>query len=950
MNNRYARLLQNLHTGIIVHDADMTVSFSNRRAAELLGLPADSIAGRLTVDPTWYFVDEKGRRLVPEENPVNHVIATHQPIRELMLGIHRTDKTEVTWVLISAFPEFASDGRLEQVVVNFHDVSHRKRIENLLLETQQALASTLDAIPDLLFELGKDGRYYDYHSPRTELLAAPPHVLLNKTVAEVLPFEATQVVMAAIDEAHRTGFSHGRQFRLDLPSGEHWFELSVARKGVDAGDASRFIVVSREVTERHRIQAELEASKSRLSSLIQSVEGIVWEADARTFAFTFVSEQAERLFGFPCEDWLAPGFWIEHLHPDDRAWVPDYCASCTKRLEWHDFEYRFIARDGRTVWLHDIVTVVAENGEPRWLRGLMVDVTRRKQDEEALRLAANVFTHAREGIAITAPDTVILDVNEAYCRITGYTRAELIGKTPQMLHSEQQTQALYHDIWQKINDTGYWSGELWNLDKSGKLFATHQTISTVRDADDKIRNYVAIISDITVEYEHRQQLEYAAYHDRLTGLPNRNLLSDRLQQAMIQCNHRQQSMAIAYLDLDGFKTVNDSHGHETGDQLLIALADRMKESLRKGDTLARIGGDEFVAVLGDLENMSDYELILQRLLAAAASPIKVGELTLQVSASMGVTVYPKDKVDVDQLLRHADQAMYAAKQAGKNRYHLFDVALDEWQRNKNVMLMYARNAIERGEFEMYYQPKVNMQTGEVIGAEALIRWHHPERGLLLPGDFLPLIENQPVAMEIGQWTIVSVLAQIAVWQRLGLRFLLSVNIGAYQLQDDNFVNLLAGLLAQYPDVTPALLQLEVLETSALDDIVKVSRTMRDCCALGVSFALDDFGTGYSSLTYLRRLPIEYLKIDQSFVRDMLFDPDDMSIVRGVIGLADSFRRRVIAEGVETVAHGTALLSLGCIYGQGYGIAKPMPASQFLSWIASWKPDATWIGQVPNRQM
>lgn len=943
MNRHYARLLQNLHTGIVVYDSDATIIFSNRRAAEFLGLSAGQITEKSVTDPAWYFVDETGKRLESEQYPARSVIDTHQPVCEYVLGICKPDRIEVTWVVVSAFPEFFDDGKLDHVVVNFYDVSHRKQIENLLLETQQALTSTLDAVPDLLFELGRDGHYYDYHSPRTDLLAAPPHEILGKTVAQVLPHQASGVVMAAIEEAYRTGFSRGHQFSLDLSGGERWFELSIARKGPDRGDASRFIVLSRDVTERHLIQAELEASESRWSSLIQSVDGIVWEADARTFTFTFVSNQAERLLGFPCEDWLAPGFWVKHLHPDDQSWAPFYCATCTNRLEPHDFEYRFIAKDGRTVWLHDIISVVAENGTPRWLRGLMVDVTNRKQAEEALRLAANVFTHAREGIAITAPNTVILDINEAYCRITGYTREELIGKTPQILYSRHQSQDAYQAIWQKIDDTGYWHGELWNSHKSGKLFATHQTISAVRDDDGRIRNYVCIISDITVEYEYRQQLEYAAYHDRLTGLPNRALLSDRLRQAMIQCNHQQQSMVIAYLDLDGFKAINDSHGHEIGDQLLIALAGRMKESLRKSDTLARIGGDEFVAVLSNLENVNDYKLLLQYLLAAAANPIRVGQLVLQVSASMGVTIYPEDKVDVDQLLRHADQAMYVAKQAGKNRYHLFDVAFDKWERDKNEILAQVRNAIEHNEFVLYYQPKVNMQTGEITGAEALIRWRHPERGLLLPGDFLPIVENQPIAAEIGKWTLESALMQIAAWQQMGLRLALSVNVGAYQLQDDNFVSLLTALLAQYPDVAPALLQLEILETSALDDTAKVSRTMKDCCALGVSFALDDFGTGYSSLTYLRRLPIEYLKIDQSFVRDMLFDPDDMSIVRGIIGLSNSFRREVIAEGVETIAHGTALISLGCVHGQGHGIAKPMPADDLPAWIASWSPDPAWAG-------
>ncbi len=405
---------------------------------------------------------------------------------------------------------------------------------------------------------------------------------------------------------------------------------------------------------------------------------------------------------------------------------------------------------------------------------------------------------------------------------------------------------------------------------------------------------------------------------------------------------RGQTLALAYLDLDGFKLINDTHGHAVGDELLIALATRMKQALREGDTIARISGDEFVAMLVDLSDTAASVPLLHRLLAAVGEPVQVGGLSVQVSASLGVTFFPQEQdIEADQLLRQADQAMYQAKVAGKNRYHVFDAAHDSHLRGHHESLERIRLALSNGEFVLYYQPKVNMRSGQVVGVEALIRWQHPQRGLLSPALFLPVIEDDPLAVDVGEWVIDTALTQIELWQAAGLRTSVSVNIGARQLQQHDFVERLRAQLSAHPQVQPDQLELEVLETSALADIAQVSNVIEACAVLGVMFALDDFGTGYSSLTYLKRLRVALLKIDQSFVRDMLDDPDDLAILQGVIGLAAAFKRQVIAEGVETVAHGTMLLQLGCELAQGYGIARPMPADQLPPWVAGWQPDEAW---------
>ncbi len=572
------------------------------------------------------------------------------------------------------------------------------------------------------------------------------------------------------------------------------------------------------------------------------------------------------------------------------------------------------------------------------LAALAIDNTKA---EARLQLAASVFNHAREGIVITDASGTIIEINDTFTHITGYSREEVIGQNPRLLQSGQHGPEFYAAMWKTITQHGHWTGEMWNRRKNGEVYAAMETISAVRDADGKTQKYVSLFTDITPMKEHQQQLEHIAHYDALTGLPNRVLLADRLQQAMIQSQRRGLSLAVAYLDLDGFKSVNDQYGHEIGDKLLIALALRMKTALRDGDTLARIGGDEFVAVLVDLEHHQDCEPVLSRLLQAAAEPVEMDSAIQQVSASIGVTIYPRDGADADQLMRHADQAMYVAKQTGKNRYHLFDVEHDAEVKIQHESIAHIRRALDQREFVLYYQPRVNMKTGEVIGAEALIRWQHPERGLLPPAAFLSVIESHSISAELGEWVISTALSQLTAWRAEGLDIPVSVNIGAHQLQQIGFATRLSELLAAHPDIQPCYLELEILETSALKDITQVSKVMYECREFGVRFALDDFGTGYSSLTYLKRLPADVLKIDQSFVCDMLNDPNDLAIVEGVIGLAAAFQREVIAEGVETVLQGQMLLSLGCERAQGYGIARPMQASELPAWAASWRPDDTW---------
>ncbi|MFW3613952.1 EAL domain-containing protein [Billgrantia antri] len=567
-------------------------------------------------------------------------------------------------------------------------------------------------------------------------------------------------------------------------------------------------------------------------------------------------------------------------------------------------------------------------------------VVRRKTAE--LRLVASVFSHAREGIIITDAKGDILEVNEAFTRITEYSRDEVLGKNSRLLQSGMQEEGFYQALWQELLEQGAWEGELWNRRKSGETYPELLTISKVCDRHGQVSHFVAVFTDISRQKEYERQLQSMAFFDDLTELPNRILLADRLRQAMLAARRSGVKVSLAYLDLDGFKGINDRLGHEVGDRVLVTTAERLTAALREADTVARLGGDEFIIVLPEQNDVAKVTSLIARLLRRIAEPIDIEGTLLHVSGSIGVVHYsPDDEIEPEQLIRQADQAMYQAKQAGKNRFHIFDAEHDRAVRGHHESLERIREALINDEFVLYYQPKVNMSTGEVIGVEALIRWQHPDRGLLAPAAFLPAVQQHPLAVELGEWVLAQALDQFEIWASAGVRLPVSVNIDAIHLQQADFLERLRAEVERHPSVAPGDLELEVLETNALEDVAHVTSVMKACRDFGVEFALDDFGTGYSSLTYLRHLPASTLKIDRSFVRDMLDDPEDLTILEGVLGLAVAFRRNIIAEGVETLLHGRMLLAMGYQLGQGYAIARPMPAQAIPGWLESWRPDPAW---------
>ena len=733
-----------------------------------------------------------------------------------------------------------------------------------------------------------------------------------------------------------------RQYRIVRPSDHapRWVHGMGRLERDDAGKPAFMRGTIQDITERMRTEAALRQNEELLQLFIKHAPAALAMFD-RDMRYIAVSRRW-------CDDYELRGSDIlgrshYEIFPD----LPPRWLSIHRRALGGETikcdEDQFERSDGSVQFLRwEIRPWLTGTGALGGIILFTEDITTRKRSESRLQLAASVFTHASEGIVISDASGIILDVNDAFTRITGYSRDEAVGRRTSLLRSGRHSKEFYANMWHDLVDNGHWSGEIWNRRKDGRIFPEMLTITAVRDSARITQQYVALFSDISSTKEHEKELQRAALYDLLTGLPNRVHLRERLHHAMAQTERRGSILAVVCLDLDNFKSINDRCGHSVGDELLTTVAHRMKSTMRHDDTLARLGGDEFIAVLRDFDNPDQCLPAVRQLLEAASQPVLNGDVSLQLSASAGISCYPQSEdVDADQLLRQAAQALYQSKISGKNRYQLYDSRLARSTRGHHQELERIQVALAGKEFLLYYQPKMNMATGAIIGAEALIRWQHPERGLLSPGAFLPVVEGHSVALEIGEWVIGTVLTQMEIWALCGFKIPVSVNISAQQLQQPDFPARLHQLLAAHPTVDPSRLEIEVLESSAVPDMAQVSQVIHTCGKLGVSFALDDFGTGYSSLAFLKQLPVDVLKIDQTFVRDMLDDPEDLTIVEGMLGLATAFRRLAVAEGVETIEQGVLLLRLGCQVAQGFGIARPMPAADLPGWVGSWTTHPEW---------
>jgi diguanylate cyclase (GGDEF)-like protein/hemerythrin-like metal-binding protein/PAS domain S-box-containing protein len=939
-------LIQAIPDLVWLKDTNGIYLFCNQRFEDFFGAKESDIVGKSDYD----FVEEsladffrEHDKQVMQSGKVN--------INEEELPFASDGHKEI--IHTTKVPIYDKNKNLIGVLGVGRDITQFKCAQKELETKEHYQRALLDNFPFLVWLKDNEGSFLAVNQPFADACSiSSTDDLVGKNDLDIWPKELAKAYRADDAEVIASGKLKNVEELLESNDKQSWIETYKSPVTID-GNVIGSVGFSRDITEKKELEKDLIMERDRFERYLQTVEAIIISMD-ESGKILLINQKGCDLLEYTEEELIGQQWFkiclpqpagIEEVYPV----FLDIMSGDMQGAEY--FENIVKTKSGKEYLIAWNNTYLKDDqGSIIGTLSAGENITKRRKDEESLNLAASVFSHSREGIIITSSDNKILNINSSVERITGYSKEDLLGRNPKILSSGKYSKSFYTDMWQAINTQGHWSGEVSNRHKNGSVYIELLTISAVKDSKNNILNYIALFSDITSTKEQQKRLEYIAHYDALTGLPNRVLFSDRLHQAMSQTRRNKSMLAVVYIDLDGFKEINDVYGHDHGDILLSTISARMREVTRDGDTVARIGGDEFVAVLLGLQEQQECIPMLSRLLRTSSEAVHHNDLVMNVSASIGVSFFAyDDNIDADQLIRYADQAMYQAKILGKNRFHIFDSIEDASIRTYHEKIENIKNALYNNEFVLYYQPKLNMKTGETVGLEALIRWMHPVYGVIHPEEFLPVVDGNDLSIEIGEWVLEEAIRHIEQWKNLGFNFVVSINISAIHLLQGNLLGHIKMLLFKYPKVNTTDFKLEILETSALEDITHVVQVMEDCNKLGILFSLDDFGTGYSSLTYLKRLPASELKIDRSFVWDMLHDTDDLIILNGIINLANTFQRDVIAEGVESIEQGVLLLRMGCEVAQGYVIAKPMPMNKIIKWVKEFKVNEKWVNcQAMNR--
>ncbi len=765
-------------------------------------------------------------------------------------------------------------------------------------------------------------------------------------------FGAEEEGRAAYREMHEAIIA-GQAWRGELPSRRRdgsvcWERVLTAPVKNREGMITNYMAIKEDISELRGLMARLQESESRFRSAMAAMaEGLaVLSPEGVCF---FANRAAENILGFP-EDGLqrfnARQLSAQFLDTEQRP-IPSpledaqlMLALCREReLREQVVGLRFA--DGALRWLEVSTSpLLAVDGQEPRVVVTFSDITERRAAEEKARLAFEAIRHSGEGILVTDAQHRIISANPAFESVTGYSAAEAVGHTPAIFSSANQEDGFLDTLRQILENAGHWQGEVWNRRRNGEVYPEWLGVSAVREADGKPRYYVYIFSDMTERKAAQERIEFLAHHDPLTELPNRLLLRDRMAQAMAHATRMQSRVALMFLDLDRFKKINDSLGHPVGDALLKAVVERLKSCVRESDTISRQGGDEFVIVLNDVRDSDAVTRVADKIHQRMGHPFQIGEHSLITSFSMGVAIFPDDGDDFDVLMQKADTAMYHAKEAGRNSHRFFTEQMNLQVVEHMNLESQLRRALENGEFVLHYQPQLDLQERTIIGVEALVRWNSPDNGLVPPAKFIPVAEDSGLIVQIGAWVLREACRQARAWQDAGLPpFVMAVNLSAIQFKRLDLVNTVINALV-LSDLESQWLELELTESILLQDAEATLDTVHRLKALGVKLSVDDFGTGYSSLAYLKRFAVDKLKIDQSFVRDLVTDPDDAAIVRAIIQMAHSLKLKTIAEGVETEELCNLLQLFRCDEIQGYWLARPMPAAELEDFVRDFGGRAT----------
>ena len=806
--------------------------------------------------------------------------------------------------------------------------AERHRLQDLLgrnaelLETikadQSRLQAVIDNAPEIIYIKDPLGRYVLVNSSYERLVDRPRGQIVGKFDHQLF----AEDFAASTRLTDREVLASGAAVTVDEkpPTGDAIQDFLVTKFPLldEQGKVNGICGIATDITERKRIEHRLALTQNTVDHV--SI-GVYWaDADGRLI---YLNDAARKALAFDTSE--AVGLSVAQIAPGTRQadWNTHWQA--LKQGGSLRFESSHRRADGEEFPIEVHANHLAFDDQEFYI-AVFHDISARLESEQRLKLSATVFDSSTEAIVITDPQGVVLDVNQSFTRILGFTRDEVIGKTPNLWRSDRHDDAFYEEMWRSIIDTGAWRGELINRSKNGVLTAELVAINAVRDEAGEVTSYVAIYTDISHLKESQQKLAHLAHHDALTGLPNRALFNERLQHALERAARRHGQVAAIFVDLDNFKHVNDSLGHEYGDELLVQVARLLASVLRQEDTVARIGGDEFTVLIEEFDVRTSLASVIEKVIDAFDREFVLGAAQVRVTPSIGVAVSPDDGKDANTLMRNADAAMYRAKALGRNTYQFYTEDLTRQAFERMLVDSALRNAIRKGEFDLRYQPQVDLASGEIVGVEVLARWYNPDLGQVSPDRFIPVAEDNGAILQIGEWVLRESCRQAREWLDQGLLSgTLAVNISGTQVRRGDLAELVKRVLLE-TGLPAANLELEVTESFIMGESAQAIEVLRKVRELGVVLAIDDFGTGYSSLSYLKSLPVQRLKIDKSFIRDIPDDPNDIAITRAVIALAKSLNLNLVGEGVETETQRRFLVDEGCQFGQGYLLYRPMSAS------------------------
>lgn len=868
------------------------------------------------------------------------------PLRELVLWVSLVALAAIVAISIALLMLWRQQQRTQSLALLAQKAKAELELEvaDMSLKESQILnQSLIDTALDAVITLGEDGRVVTWNPQAVHIFGYPLEQALGHEVAEL-------IVPPVHREAHRqgmtrfieTGNSTIMNTRIEVrgmraDASEFPMELSIS--AIKQGKGYFFSAYIRDISERKHAETALRISEERFKTIFKEAPLGIALVDSKTGHFLAVNAMHAKVARKTVEELLQID-WMQITHPDDiQKDLNNMALLNAGKISEFQMEKRYLLDDGEIVWINMTVAPVAVDNKSHPCHLAMIeDITERKRAENELLIAATAF-ESHDAMLITDANQTILKVNQAFTRITGYSAEEAIGNTPAMLKSDKQDQQFYNAMWENLDRDKFWQGEIWNRRKNGELFPEWLSISSVTDAAGQISNYVAAFADITAIKKSEETIHNLAFYDPLTKLPNRRLLIERLQQALNASSRHLNHGAILFIDLDNFKELNDIKGYDIGDMLLIEVAKRLQLCARSNDTVACLGGDDFVVVLEDLSIQADQaaiqaENVAEKIRIAISQPFNLQELEYHNASSIGISLFRNHEISVDDLLKHADTAMYQAKQSGRNTIRFFDPATHAAMEARIALEAELRLALPGNQFQLYYQMQVD-STSNIVGAEVLIRWQHPERGLVPPVQFIPLSEENGMIVPIGQWVLETACSQIKHWEiNANTRHLqLAVNVSALQFRQPDFVEQVCKVLEKTA-INPSNLKLELTETLVLEDVNDTITKIQALKRLGVHFSMDDFGTGYSSLAYLSKLPLDQLKIDQSFVCNIDVQASDAVIVQTIIGMAKNLDMEVIAEGVETEQQRDFLERNGCTHYQGYLFGKPVPLEEFEQLLGS----------------